>query len=296
MKQHFLEAVERGREYLRSKISGGLCYEDFGLRHGPSVAWIMACVGSTFAELGELRPDIAAALHGLQHKSGGWSYNQQVPADCDTTLRVLQFLRKLGYDDKDVLQAAWNFVIRHQQPDGGFSTFRSEATTAMGYSEAAGWTSSHPCVTALAVSELVASGASKEAERTALSALSDMIQNYGLSSYWWNTRFYMAYENGLCPNGAEALSIRNDSIEIALALLTAIKLELYAPMLAEKLLAMQLPNGQFPPSRQLLIPQPSMGMRTRNKEPKIASDANGILSTCAAVVALKRHSEAWQLQ
>lgn len=93
------EGVEGGKEYLTSRLVNGLCHEFYQLRHGPSWAWTTACVGSTLSEFGGVSDEMVGAILDLQHKNGGWSYNPNAPPDADSTLRALQFLRKIGFEN-----------------------------------------------------------------------------------------------------------------------------------------------------------------------------------------------------
>jgi hypothetical protein len=55
----------------------------------------------------------------LQRKDGGWAYNESVPSDPDSTLRVLQFFQKIGFLDSQILKRGYNFILSHQDPISG---------------------------------------------------------------------------------------------------------------------------------------------------------------------------------
>lgn len=100
------EAIEPAKSYLLTRVKNGLCLEFFQLRHGPSLAWTTACIGSTLAEFRAVPPEMLKALLSLQWDCGGWSYNQKVVPDADSTLRILQFLAKVGFSVKTVINKA----------------------------------------------------------------------------------------------------------------------------------------------------------------------------------------------
>lgn len=128
-------SIEAAKKYLLSRIETGLCLEFHQLRHGPSVAWTTACVGSALAEFHSTPKETLGALLSLQWDCGGWSYNQNSVPDSDTTLRVLQFLAKVECNDRAITNRAEKFVIRHQQVDGGIATYLPEMVSQMGYPE-----------------------------------------------------------------------------------------------------------------------------------------------------------------
>lgn len=273
-------SIELGKSYLISKIDNGLCFEFHQLRHGPSWAWTTACVGSSLSEFGFVSKDMLKILLSLQHKNGGWSYNQSVPADTDSTLRVIQFLRKIGYEGESVLDKAEKFVISHQLADGGFTTYLPEEAAVMGYDKHKGWCSSHPDVTALAINQISDVGITEKAKGYLLKRL----KRGNLSSYWWRTPYYVLYEAGQqdgCPQ-------EEDPIEIGLSLLLDSKNGIYNKELVLKLISMQHEDGSYPSSRQFRIPHPHQLLNTFDGNEEIVEDRQSIFSTCTATVALAR--------
>lgn len=277
-------SIERGEQYLLSQIEDGLCPEFHQLAHGPSLAWTTACVGSSLVEIGKVPEALVASLVALEHPDGGWSYNQLVPPDADTSLRVMQLFRKIDFDDKRILQRAENFVLGHQKEDGGFSTFTARAVESLGYSSSAGWTSSHPCVTSLAVNQL----SDETAVARAQTYLENQISRFGPESYWWITPRYVAYELGISVESAVDMS---DPVDIALKVLTDAKIGRADPDFAVQLIQQQTTTGSFRQNHQFRIPRPSQGMRDLNGREEVVIDQRGILSTCASIVALQRQKE-----
>jgi len=273
--------VVMGRTYLLTQLTTtGLCFEFHQLRHGPSWAWTTACVGSTLSEFGFTPREILEIILSLRCKNGGWSYNPTVPADADSTLRVLQFLRKIGFEDKVIISQAEHFVALHQLPDGGISTYHEDTVRDMGYSVYDGWCSSHPCVTALAINQL--------RDVTVLKRASFYLQNrltqIGPEAYWWRTKYYVLYEIGK-PNGG---ILKDDPVEIALALLLKSKLGICDIDLVKRLILLQEDDGSLPPSGVFRIPRPNQLLEELIGDEEVVEDKKGIFSTCAAIVAVFR--------
>ncbi len=273
------EAVELAKAYLLTRVENGLCLEFFQLRRGPSLAWTTACIGSTLAEFRAVPQGMLETLLSLQWDCGGWPYNQNVVPDADTTLRVLQFLAKIGFSDGAVIAKAERFVIAHQQADGGIATYLSSSIATMGYPKG-GWTASHPCVTALATRVLTNEYARKNANRYMV----ERLRRGDARAYWWKTPWYVRYELGYI-NGE---SISDDPVEIALVLLLKVRLGMTDSKLVARLVRLQLDDGSFPASHQFQIPRPNQFLDDINEQVEVVEDRTRIFSTAAAVVAISR--------
>lgn len=268
--------VAMGRAYLLSQIADGLWHAFHQLRHGPSWAWVTAAVGSSLAEFDAVPRKTIEAVMSLRRDDDGWSYNPSVPSDADTTLRVIQFLRKVGFVDQNIIMKAERFVLLHQQPDGGFTTYLPEIVRAMGYSNCDGWCTSQPCVTALAVNQIRGDAVAAQRAR-------EYLQRTGSHAYWWDSHLYVGYETG---NSAE-IGSNNDPVETALVLLLKTKLGIYDPASTERLISLQAEDGSMPISYLFQIPRPHQTLDdlTGNEE-KVGDD--GIFSLCATIVAVER--------
>ncbi|MFA5022539.1 MAG: hypothetical protein WC508_05695 [Patescibacteria group bacterium] len=275
----YSDNVEGGTSYLLSQVTDGLCPEFHEFSHGFSQAWTASCAGSTFAEFGAVPPEMLDAIMSLRHKCGGWSYNQKVSPDADTTLRVLQFISKIGFSNQAIITAAQKFVIAHQQPDGGIATYLPTMLTAMGY-PTGGWTISHPCVTALAINILPDCLARKKAWRY----LTNRLVTGNAQAYWWRTPWYVRAEIGWIGNDY----VRTDSVEISLALILKAKLKMTDRNLLARLLRLQLDDGSFPSSQMFRVPRPHQLLGDITEETKIMPDRRRVLSTAAATVAISR--------
>lgn len=273
--RQMLICVEIGQAYLLSKLVNGLWLMFHQLAHGPSQAWTTASAGSSLAEFNAVPYEVIEAILSLRHSDGGWSYNPSVPSDADTTLRVIQFLRKVGFTDQDIIMAAERFVLLHQQPDGGFTTYRPEVVRAMGYSHCDGWCASQPCVTALATNQLSDARAVRKARK--------FLRRSGSRAYWWRGPFYVLYEVGHDTD----ISPTDDPVELALALLIKSKLGIYDPALTERLVSLQHTDGSMPVSQLFRIPRPHQMLDDLKGDEETVSDG-GIFSLCATLVAVER--------
>lgn len=273
------DVIEAAQAYLLTHVENGLCLEFYQLRHGPSQAWTTACVGSTLAEFGEVPPAMIDALLSLRWDCGGWSYNQNSVPDADSTLRVLQFLAKIGFSDQTIITKAERFVISHQHADGGIATYLPEMVVQMGYPEG-GWTDSHPCVTALAAHILLNEPARAKARRF----VSTRLEKADARAYWWRTPWYVRYESGVMNGEA----IGSDPVEIGLALLLKERLGRADRKLTSSLAELQLSDGSFPPSHQFRIPRPNQFLDDITEGTETVEDRMRIFSTAAAVVAIAR--------
>lgn len=276
------DLIEAAKHYLLTQVHGGVCPAFFQLRHGPSRAWTTACIGSTLAEFSAVPTEMLGEVLSWQAKCGGWSYNQAVPPDADTTLRVLQFLSKVGYTDPAVVNKAEHFVSAHQQADGGIATYLPEIVRSIGYPEG-GWTVSHPCVTALATRIV----RNKRVRRDAQAYMERRLVQGDARSYWWKTPWYVRYESGRL-NGEE---IGNDPVEIGLVLLLKAYLHLSDRVLLSRLKGMQLADGSFPGSNLFRIPRPAQFLEDINGTEKTVADTTRLFSTAAAVIAISRQEQ-----
>ncbi len=273
------ERVEAAKSYLLTQFQNGLCLEFSQLSHGPSLAWTSACIGSTLAEFKAAPPETLNAILKLQWDCGGWSYNQNSVPDSDSTLRVLQFLSKIGFHDQAIIDRAEKFVIAHQQQDGGIATYLPVYLEKMGY-QAGGWTVSHSCVTALAINVITNITAKQKAEKY----MSKLLNSGDYHAYWWNTPWYVLYES----RRLQAEPISADSVEMSLVLLLKAKLKIADQKLLNKLASLQKDDGSFPSSHTFRIPRPAQFLSDISGTEETISDKNRIFSTAAACIAINR--------
>lgn len=279
---HVQQSIDAAVAYLTKQVIRGICYGDFGLRHGDSDAWTTAIVGSTLAEFNHAKTrEMVLSLLRLQHATGGWGYNQKVPPDADTTLRVMEFFLKTGSVAPSLLDRSAQFVLLHQKKNGGIATYLPRAVERMQY-ECQGWIVSHPCVSALAFRVLFPD----RGNNGLLRYIADLRKGRDFRSYWWATDRVVAHllsEVVIDP-------VTEDSLDIALELLCKCNYNSYDRELCYQLIAMQSPDGSFAPTCLFRIPRPYQYLEDLDGSEEAPDDKFCILSTCAAVIALHRQS------
>jgi hypothetical protein len=287
------EPIEAGSRYLLERQSEDGAWRDYELEPGMSEAWTTAFVGCALADPPPTDPALpalrraAGRLHDLRRPQG-WGYNAATATDADSTVWTLAFLAAVD-ELRDVDSLA--LLGPHVDPSGGVHTFLEPDRFGS-------WAEAHPEVTALAGVVLVA----LDAPRPLIELLRDRCLAWRdggcWPSFWWATpaystacavRFLRAVDALRAPERIEAWAIaqlERQPSSLELAELTRIGVDLGSRELSgaalELLLAGQREDGGWPPSRLLLVP-PQRGPG----EPQVAADPRGLMSTAAAVTALK---------
>lgn len=209
MHRVFLEDVEAATvsaaAYLRSRQEADGLWRDFHTLAGPSSDWVTAFVCYATRLRDELAPErfeAVRSLLGRQRPNGGWSYNRRVPTDCDSASWVLLALSTTAIARPSVVARATGYLKLHQSPTtGGFSTYVPQDGIgryigAMETETIEGWTSSHTCVTAIALLALVAQGELNSiCTRRTVDYLVRQRDPGGLwKSYWWPGWGYGTYQ------------------------------------------------------------------------------------------------------
>lgn len=189
-------SVKRGLDYLFSQLNREGSWYDFRLPPGASGPWVTAYTGYCLIEiinsknLHKYRPALNKAVEWLianRESNGGWGYNLFCPPDADATAYSILFLKSMG---GYIPESAYTFLMKYQNSDGGFSTYRS-----LRQNDA--WDSSHPDVTpvaGLALLELLQSHPAKMVQLRRY--ISDRQTEEGLwNSYWWETPLYSTARN-----------------------------------------------------------------------------------------------------
>lgn len=165
-----------------------------------STFWVTGYVGWTLAKTQRADADLPRAARWLlhhQYPGGGWGYNGNWPLDADTIANVLLFLSGLPDIEPEAWAPALEVLLKHQRPDGGFSTFvdaddcLSRVSTEI--DDVSGWMSSHPCVTAVAAFFLAQldDGRYRPQVAKALAYMRTQQHAEGYwDAYWWTGRFY----------------------------------------------------------------------------------------------------------
>jgi hypothetical protein len=135
-------------------------WSDFFLPAGESNGWVTGFVGLALAEAGGTDAGSVTErawrfLVEAAKPEGGWGYNDGTPADADSTVWGLQLAAALGHGDAPAACAARILLDQHRRGGGGVATYADESVPR-GYVglppmvSFAGWTLSHPCVSAAA--------------------------------------------------------------------------------------------------------------------------------------------------
>ncbi|MFD0078172.1 prenyltransferase/squalene oxidase repeat-containing protein [Streptomyces sp. NPDC127166] len=186
--------------YLRREQDPAGRWGDFLLLGQQSTSWVTGYVGWNLAASGMAADSLASAADWLvvnREPGAGWGYNDQWPVDVDSTANALLFLTRYGAPEPLRWKPALEWLLSVQRPDGGFGTvvdpepwlvrFRSNA------GDLRGWTSSHPCVTAVVALLLAGLGGARERSGAlrAVRWLLDRQRPEGYwEAYWWSGRLY----------------------------------------------------------------------------------------------------------
>ena len=284
LEQELTGRVNRGVKYLVDNTQDGLCIDYHHERLGASDAWITTLVGSVLSEFDAVPEQMLPAMLDLKDDRGGWGWNVHVPSDADVTLRALQFFRKVGFYDAEIFSKAEDFILDHQQEDGGIATFLPEDVRIVREGGTSGYVEPHPEVDALALKQLTNPAAKTRIKEH----LDHSIDKFGYASFWWNTPHYLAHELGV----KEELPVdQSDALELSLDLLRKAKNGVKDQQETETLFRLQEPNGQFPPTTKLRFPDKDLSaidIISGTIAGRMIPDDKGILTTPIAILALHK--------
>jgi hypothetical protein len=186
-------AIAAAASYLADMRSPDLLWRDFATLAGESCDWVsgfVAHAAGTSGLLGPLVRECTRALLMRQRRSGGWSYNEHVPPDCDSTAWVLLAMGTTTVWKPSMVLRALAYILRHAA-NGGFATYadedKIEAYIGAMPDQTEGWRNVHLCVTAAATHALLLHGLSDDPRlRSATAMLREAQDENGLwTSYWW---------------------------------------------------------------------------------------------------------------
>jgi squalene cyclase len=191
--------------YIASKQREDGLWEDFQTSAGHSTDWVTAYVAHAISCGDHLRENIEQALKALlrrQRPNGGWSYNENVPTDCDSTAWALLALSSRPFCRPSVRHRAQRYITLHQDlSKGGFCTYSAQDGIeryigAQNSRLTRGWRSPHACVTSAVIQALLEGGESPAGRilRPAVNYLLGLKGPSGLwQSYWWVGHSYATY-------------------------------------------------------------------------------------------------------
>ncbi len=284
------EIIQAGTDHIISLQDSDGGFRFFGdvLRHGPSVDWTTACMWSSLYEILQ-NPNaypvilVKHLILSLQREEWGWAYNETVPSDPDSTLRVLQFLQKIWYrDDPEVLNRGYRFVITHQDElTGGIRTYTTERLKRMWY-PLWWWDQPHPCVSALAYNVLP-----DFPERVRLWQYLRSLPD--TKSYWWDSDAYVEWELNKAWDKPIVSDIQDDTVNIAIHLLGTQKNIWNKRWMVFRLLQhFDSTTGSFGTTNMFHIPPSNLPVWISQERKRIIPETRWWFSTSTAVLALQR--------
>ncbi len=234
-------------------------------------------------------PAFESAVQSLQanRKPGGWGYNSSTAVDADSTAWVLRFMARMQHPCvRDVARYLSPFI----QQGGGVRTFPSERFGR--------WAQPHADVTPVVGLALLECGGDPDIiEQLRAWSLANQSPDGHWHSFWWATDAYATARNleflaatgGLTDAVIDAArrwfagqSPASSSFEAAHQLIISILLETISDRFTENLLRLQLPDGSWPASAVLLVPDQS----NADVSPSIHADSKRLMSTAMALHAL----------
>lgn len=305
--------IHSGVTYLRSILDDRGFWQDFDMLPWPgrSDAWATAYtlrhligrprlnrIASRILNLS----DIAAQLHGMERRSGGWSYNSETRADIDSTSNAILALLPFN---RIPSRATVAFFRARRLSDGSFSTFETRWPTDS-------WGGAHVDVAGLALAAAKGANLLNRDERR----LSEMrlVEDIRQDSFWWGSRNYflresIEYLESVGRLGAIRSHIKQEdfvettAFDIANKLVAFVKMkekwnvsDIHIKKLAWKLAA-RIDNDHWKSSGIILAPRPSDDVPHNLKHVDVETkldDINGVFSTVSAVYALSIYEEATQ--
>jgi squalene cyclase len=226
-------SIAHGLRFLSNVRRPDGLWEDFMTLAGRSVDWASGFVCASIAGLPghrSLTLPCASALLRRRRRSGGWGYNSGVPEDCDSTAWALQAVLAAAHLPPMDVRRAQDFMSRHQSPiSGGFTTYvLADAMRALidapNIEALEGWTSEHPCVTAVALTAALSHGEPTDDPLVVRSTayLLNCRDADGLwNSYWWPGYAYATYFSARVLARAGRLD-RNDRLKTAAAVVARV--------------------------------------------------------------------------
>ena len=224
-------AISQGLNYIQLKKSEDGLWRDFRTLAGQSSDWVSGFVAYAVYCNQELDDRVMKTFKILverQRSNGGWSYNSEVPTDCDSTAWVVLCLSLGPVWKPSAIRRALHYIQMHQTTDdGGFATYTihdgiHDYIKAPHKKVIRGWTHSHASVTSVAIQSLLINGISVQSEtiqKAAKFLLSKREKSGIWSSYWWKGYSYSTYHalKTLCMCRAILPSQKEETISFLLS-------------------------------------------------------------------------------
>ena len=258
-KQAFRQSIVACLDYILSLQSLDGRWIDWDLPPGSSWTWTTAYIGYRLRYLPEDLKLKSAKARGIssrqllqnQCEDGGWSYNEAVETDADSTALAVLFLASEG---RPVSEAAYRRLETFQCADGGFSTFLSRDNHDA-------WGVSHPDVSPIVLLALLTRYSSRS---PLISRGVDYVIKQQTSvgfwkSFWWQSSLYATEANLALLNAAGihlemvqmqkslANKVPENAFETALLILTMLHIDSDATAyeMVDKLIGQQQADGSW---------------------------------------------------
>jgi squalene cyclase len=194
-------SLERGKRFLLAKQGNDGLWRDFLTPAGEASLWPTGFIAAALHVAGAEESALERAADALvanQNVDGGWSYNEEVPTDADSTACVLLFLAVMGHRGDAIRRAAACLVKHQRRESGGVATYSESGPIRrfMGvgrWMRFDGWCRPHTEVTALAGRALAAvapNNCSQVADAAWRYVRSQQRDDGSWSSYWWTSPHY----------------------------------------------------------------------------------------------------------
>ncbi|MET9286527.1 hypothetical protein [Nocardia beijingensis] len=277
-------------------------WRDYVMPPGRSDAWITGCVGlAVDLATGLVPPDtgrtraVDRAVTTLREarRRGGWGYNRRVRCDADSTSWVVRLLAVR--DPEPALPTG--VLTKHITSTGAVRTYLLPEVSGS-------WADEHDEVAPMAGLALLALGDEATVGLIRAHVLNRHRECGRWEPFWWRSDAYVTAQNltflassgGIPPQVAAAEWQRlneacvpagagteqESSFDTAQRLISAVRLHEsdHVDLLCEKLLAAQMPDGGWPASLALLLPD------KWDSTTQVFADDRRLLSTAMAVLAL----------
>jgi hypothetical protein len=298
LRERAAAALHDAVHFLAARQDGDGFWYDYALPPGPSREWVTAFVGYALTGGPQTVPSMEAvgrayAAVAASCRPAGWGYNPAVATDADTTSWAVRWFARGGMPlPLDPVPCLEGYL----GAEGGARTFACGPRYGS-------WTHEHPDVTAvlgLALRETGGDGSMIDRVRRWLLGKRNA---EGLwTSFWWTFDAYSharALEfldaTGGVPVEVTAAARRSlgaptppaSAMEEANLLMVALAAGSSPDPWISRLLGSRLPDGGWPPSRVLKVPD----QKAPRTDDAAFADVHRLMSTAMAVMALGRFLE-----
>jgi len=214
------DSIDEGLNYLNAQFISNKGWSDFQTNSsGSSDSWISAFIAWQSGKMltHEQKTNLRELLNSYIQEDKGIGYSLTSGTDCDSTTHFINACLELGVSI-DLVSNQIKYILNHQKPDGGFSTYNKENIDDLiktrKYKSYSGWLSSHNCVSAVVFETLARINfINNSAFSNLIDYIVDKQNNMGFwDSYWWHSRFFATSK---ILNVIRSQNLLNKPLEIA---------------------------------------------------------------------------------